>query len=302
MNLDLELAADFLVLARNPSYTQAAARLTMTPSALSKRISRLERQVGVALVERAVVGPVLLTRAGVRFAETAGPLLRQAEWAKQQAVAATTPLVRIGYPSGAPVLLQRMGIRQIAAQARAVIPHLRLEVRDVPFTELDDCLPQGRVDVLITSAAVSRATVESIPLPFEAGRALIMEKTHSLADAGRLRTDDVMDTCMLHNPHAPGDWMRPFWFGDLRRSRDAHLVETAAVDHFAVMKDLAGTGEVVMGSVDIGMATLGSDFRVVRITDAPPIVIHAAKRDDDRREGVEVILSALRNAAPRRLT
>jgi len=209
VDLDLSLAADFLVLARASSYRQAAARLIMTPSALSKRVSRLEHQVGVALVQRPALGPVLLTRAGVRFAEAAVQLLQHAEWARQQAVAAAGPtLIRIGYPSGAPVLLQRMGMRQIVSQARAAFPLLRLQGRDVPFTELDQCLPEGRVDVLITSAPVPRAAVESFPLPFQAGRVLIVNRTHSLADAGEMSVDQVMDCRMLRNPHAPGTWMR----------------------------------------------------------------------------------------------
>ena len=303
MNLDLGLAADFLVLTRCRSFTQAAARLTMTASALSKRVARLEHQVGVALVLRPVLGPAVLTRAGVRFAEAVVPLLEQAERARREAVAAAGPdFLRIGYPSGALVLLQRMDIRQIAARARAVLPQLRLEGRDVPFTELDDCLPCGRVDVLITSAPVPRSTVESFPLPFDAGRALIVDKSHSLAGAGRLDADQMLDARMLHNPHVPGAWMRPFWFGDIRPARDAHLVETDAVDHFAVMKSLLSAGEVAMGSVDIGMSALGAAVSVIRIGGVPPITMHVAKRRNDHRESVETILSALRSAAPRHLT
>jgi DNA-binding transcriptional LysR family regulator len=98
VDLDLSLTTDFLVLARARSYRQAAARLVMTPSALSKRVSRLEHQVGVALVQRPALGPVLLTTAGVRFAEAAVQLLQHAEWARHQAIVAAQPtVIRIGY-------------------------------------------------------------------------------------------------------------------------------------------------------------------------------------------------------------
>jgi hypothetical protein len=56
-----------------------------------------------------------------------------------------------------------------------------------------------------------------------------------------------------------------------------------------------------MGSVDIGMSTLGSGVGVVRITGAPPIVLHAARRYDDHRKGVKAIFAALRAVRPRRL-
>ncbi|MFC7648577.1 LysR family transcriptional regulator [Streptosporangium lutulentum] len=56
MDLDLGLVADFLVLVKERHYGRAAGRLHLTSSALTKRIHRLERQLGVALVERSPAG------------------------------------------------------------------------------------------------------------------------------------------------------------------------------------------------------------------------------------------------------
>jgi DNA-binding transcriptional LysR family regulator len=47
MDLDLSCVASFLVLLDERHYGRAAAKLNLTSSALSKRIQRLERQVGV---------------------------------------------------------------------------------------------------------------------------------------------------------------------------------------------------------------------------------------------------------------
>ena len=71
----------------------------MTPSALSKRIQRLERQLGVTVVDRGPAGVLRVTTAGRRFADAAGPLLAHAATVRE--TARTRPdryTVRIGFP------------------------------------------------------------------------------------------------------------------------------------------------------------------------------------------------------------
>lgn len=85
MNLDLGLVADFLVLVQERHYGRAAVRLHLTSSALTKRIQRLERQLGVALIERGPSGVLAVTSAGQRFELAAGPLIAQASAARDSA-------------------------------------------------------------------------------------------------------------------------------------------------------------------------------------------------------------------------
>jgi DNA-binding transcriptional LysR family regulator len=56
MELDLGLASSFLVLAEEGHYGRAAARLHVTSPALTKRIQRLERQLGVVVLQRGSAG------------------------------------------------------------------------------------------------------------------------------------------------------------------------------------------------------------------------------------------------------
>ncbi|WP_424532783.1 LysR family transcriptional regulator [Sphaerisporangium viridialbum] len=83
MDLDLGLVADFLVLVEERHYGRAAVRLHLTSSALTKRIQRLEGQLGVALVERGPAGVLAVTSAGRRFAIAAEPLIAQANAARE---------------------------------------------------------------------------------------------------------------------------------------------------------------------------------------------------------------------------
>src|SRR3954451_23327815 len=100
MDLDLGCVADFLVLLEEGSYRHAADRLHLSTSALSRRVQRLEHQVGVPLVERGPAGTLGATAAGTAFAAGAGPLLAAARAARDLAREASAPIVRLGLPGG----------------------------------------------------------------------------------------------------------------------------------------------------------------------------------------------------------
>ena len=68
MPLDAREIMVFIEAARSHSFTLAAARLAMTPSAVSKAISRLEQELGVVLLHRSAQS-VMLTEEGARFLE-----------------------------------------------------------------------------------------------------------------------------------------------------------------------------------------------------------------------------------------
>lgn len=82
MDLDLSCVASFLILVEEANYGRAAERLHVSASALTKRIQRLEHQIGVPLLVRdpsRVTGP---TPAGARFAIEAGALMAAARSAR----------------------------------------------------------------------------------------------------------------------------------------------------------------------------------------------------------------------------
>lgn len=82
---DVRLVTVFLQAARDRSFTRAGERLNMTPSAVSKAISRLEEDLGAALLRRSPRA-VFLTPAGVRFLEEAERLTLAVERARRAAV------------------------------------------------------------------------------------------------------------------------------------------------------------------------------------------------------------------------
>ena len=92
MDLDLECVASFLLVLEEGHYGRAAVRLHLSPSALTKRIQRLEHQLGVALLVRDESGVAGPTPAGTRFADQAEYLLDVALAAQAAACDREPPL------------------------------------------------------------------------------------------------------------------------------------------------------------------------------------------------------------------
>ena len=98
MDLDLCCVASFLVLSETAHFGRAAAQLHVTAAALTKRIQRLERQVGVPLLVRDTAGVTGLTAAGRRFAVEAEALLAAARAARAAARSgAASVAIRLGW-------------------------------------------------------------------------------------------------------------------------------------------------------------------------------------------------------------
>ncbi|MFF4127199.1 LysR family transcriptional regulator [Microbispora rosea] len=134
MDLDLGLVANFLVLVEEMHYGRAAVRLHMSSSALTKRVQRLERQLGVPLVERDSTGVLAVTSAGRRFAIAAEPLMAQAVAARESARAAPARYtLRVGMPAGGGAILGQFDMTRIARTSAVASPRPGWCFRTFPF-------------------------------------------------------------------------------------------------------------------------------------------------------------------------
>ena len=292
MELDLSLASSFLVLVEEGHYGRAAARLHVTSPALTKRVQRLERQLGVVLLQRGPAGVLRVTAAGLRFAEVAGPLLAHAEAARQAARQGPSRYtVRIGVPAGARPSLAGIGLAKIAHELHRSYPEARFTCRDIPFDELNQCLDDKTVDVLWTSAPVPNATVHSHPLNVDTALVGVVGARHRWAETGSVDVGAFCDEPMLFNPAISEEWMAPFWLADIRPRRDARLVETHASDAEHALLGVIG-GETVMTSVAAAGPLLGPGLRAVTLLGAARMGFHAARRRTDRRGAVLGLIEA----------
>lgn len=301
MDLDLTLAASFVVLAEERHYGRAAARLNVTASALTKRIQRLERQLGVFLLDRGPGGVLDLTAAGSRFAVAAGPLLAHAAAARAETRSGRAAVtVRLGIPAGSASALRHLDLAGVARDVRLVYPETRLVCVDVDFPQVTRCLPDGRVDILWTNAPVRHHGVTTERLALTSSRIGVVGVRHGLAEAEEVDAGDFVDQTMLFNPAVPEEWMTPFWLGDLRPRREARLVAVDAQNHAAVLGQArtSGTVTVVMA---VSAPLLGPHLRPVALSGVAPVAFHAAYRSGERRGAVLAVVRSLQAMGPSRL-
>ncbi|MEU4215488.1 LysR substrate-binding domain-containing protein [Actinoplanes sp. NPDC026623] len=141
--IELRQLRYFVTLAEELHFGHAAAREHIVPSALSAQVQRLERAVGVLLVDR-TTRHVALTAAGARFLIEARQILAHVDRAAvlAQGMALAAPRLRVGvldegYDAVRPVLR--------AIQAR----HPELQIHQVLAGVPEQCrlLADGRLDV-----------------------------------------------------------------------------------------------------------------------------------------------------------
>lgn len=292
MDLSLEQLEDFVVLATERHFGRAAARRNLSPSALSKRLQRLEHQVGVRLVERDGGGVTDLTGAGRRFLPHARETLRDAARGRRAALSAggTEPL-RLGIPGAPADHLSPRTWQALVAGLELALPGRCLCARGVPYGQLADSVLTGRVDVLLTTDGVEHPGLDTVPLT-TTGRICLLPPHHPLAGAPTLTVGDVADLPMIVEPTASPEWMAPWVLGDLRARRGTRTVEVRA-------RSLADVRAAVLAGTAVTLATatlpppVRSPLSAPALTDAPPIQLGAVRRRGDDRDEVLALLEVL---------
>lgn len=292
MELDLACVDSFMVLVDERHLGHAARRQNLTTSALSKRIRRLEQQVGVELVERGPVGVVAVTAAGMRFAQHAEALMASAHAAREAARSEPSPYsVRLGVPGMIGEYPQRFELEAAAGELRRLLPNVRLHCYGIPFDALASSLLDGLIDVLWTASEATDVRLESTPVG-ALWRAGIVSARHELAQATEVALADFLDYPMIYDPDLPSAWMAQWYFGDVRTRDEAALVAIAARNVACVLESVArGAG---VAAAPARLATrLSPEFHAVTVQGSPPILYHAVRRRTDHREPVLALVQAL---------
>ena len=299
MDLDLTCLASLLVLYDEQQYGRAAAKLGLTPSALTKRVQKLERQMGVELVTRGQGAVVEPTAAGHRFRTAAAELLRYAEAARRAALAAPVRGRRVlvlGIPGGPQDYLRDI-LPDVMTEVRANWPGTRLVCQAVPFSALTSSLLGGEVDVLWTAAPVRNVAVVSIPLRFTAARVGLVDAHHELAEADAVDASEFADLPILFNPAVPDEYMSLFYLGDIRPRNQAQLVR-GGPQNLAGVAHEAGRRRTVSVAPSMFANLVGPRFHSLRLNGAAPLRLHAAFLRREHRGAVHGLVAALSRGMP----
>lgn len=184
----------FSAVASLRSYTKAAALLFVTESSLSKKITRLEKEVGVQLLDRSRHG-VSLTSAGRVFLEESRGLLGEMDRFLSDVRAAAKD-VRV--PLHLAVMGTSLGNRILPklSDFRKHHPSVALEWSVLSFHEIYDALDHGRVDGAITSdlGLSTIPHIRTVPLG-TAGNVLVLPRERRFSekpDFGSLREEPFL--------------------------------------------------------------------------------------------------------------
>lgn len=303
--LDVKRLHVLAEVARQGSFSAAAAALYLSQSAVSQQVATLEREVGMPLLVRTRSGPKL-TDAGRTLVGHAGAAIARLEEAEQELAAIAGleggELRLASFPTASGTLLT-----EALSEFSQRYPGVRLTVTEA---EPEDSLPRLR------AADVDLAIVFDYPLLCPAGvvedddrdldRVLLLTESmhlavprdHLLASADRVRVADLADQPWLCG-------VRPSSCGEvvLQSCRDAGFEPRIAFesDEYQVLQGYVAAGLGFTFLPDLALPTLRPDL-VVRPTEpeAPERRVWAATRAKGARSpATEAMVEILREVGER---
>jgi LysR family hydrogen peroxide-inducible transcriptional activator len=183
-----------VALADERHFGKAAERCYVSQPTLSAQIRKLEEYLGVPLVERQPKR-VALTPTGDKVVKRARVLLQEAdaivELARTDRDPLSGPLRLALIPTVGPYLLPH-----VAARLRKELPRLKLMLYEYQTGPLLERLRAGDLDVGILALPVDLEGLESTGL-YDEPFTLAVPSTHPLADAERVRIDDLRGETLL---------------------------------------------------------------------------------------------------------
>lgn len=195
----LDQARNFIVVAEELHFGRAAQRLRMTQPPLSRQIQKLERTLGVELLERDN-RHVALTAAGRAFLVEARKLVVAADRAPltaQRIAAGRAGTVRIGFTAASGFSL----LGPLLGEIGAVLPDVDVELQELVTRRQLQGLLDGDLDLGLVRPSFDAAAFESRLLLAE-GLHVAAPSGHPLTALGRPVTSaDLTDIpLIMHSP------------------------------------------------------------------------------------------------------
>lgn len=279
--IDLDAVASLRSVATQGTVAAAAASLGYTPSAVSQQIKRLERETGVALLERAGRG-VVLTDAGTRLVVESAPILADLERLRADLqVAAREPGPVVGEVRLAAFSTVVRGlVIPVLADLADRHPDLRLPLRESEPWETIALVASGQRDLGIVHrwggvALAMPDQLVSTPL-FTDVADVILRRDHPLADRPVLRPEELAGETWVATFEATicRQWLRRLFDGVPNAPRIVH--ESM---EFANHLELARAGLAVALVPRLGRGPLSPDLVAIPTTGpASTRDVHAVHR------------------------
>jgi LysR family hydrogen peroxide-inducible transcriptional activator len=271
--MDLRQLAALVAIADTGTFSAAADALHTVQSNVSTHVARLERELGVTLVDRA----------GGRLTEEGEAVVARARRVAAELEALQADVASLRDEISGPA---RMGV--IGTTARWLVPALlsametshpkvKVSVLEGNNSTLVPALAAGGLDIAVVNAPVDDPDLLLEPL-YEEDLVLVVPPDHPLADRDEIRMAELDGHPLLLGPEGTA------FRSDLERAAQAAgitLVPKVELDGLRLIASLAfeGFGAAVVPSAAIPYWLTDSDaFRRVTITDAGTRQVAVARR------------------------
>jgi DNA-binding transcriptional LysR family regulator len=274
---DVRCLRSFLIVAEELHFGRAAARLSVSASAITQQINRLERDLGHYLFHR--------TSRSVRVSEHGRALIplatevvaatdRLAAWVA--AGAAAEHGLRIGVTPTAPGLLQRPILTQLVGAVND-----RVTVRELDHQEEVDALIQGEVDAVYAREPVRTSRLRTVPL-FQEARVAVLRRDHALAERPSATMAELAGETFLPMAKGSPQWV-DFWLGGRRGSRRMPALGPEVAGFAEMLQRCAEGAGIGIAPACVSALEPHADLRFVRLDDLRPtrVLLCTLERAED---------------------
>jgi DNA-binding transcriptional LysR family regulator len=295
--MDFRQLAALAAIADHGSFSAAAKALFTVQSNVSAHVARLERELGVTLVDRSRgcltdEGEVVVARARAVQHELDAIYADLASRGKE--VAGDARLGVIGTTA-------RWLVPQVLTALRVAHPKVRAIVVESPTTALLPQLAAGQVDAAVVNLPVEDADLTIEPL-FSEDMYLLVTSSHPLAGATEVTLAELANHQLLLP--APGTALRADIEAEAARA-GVHLEPLAEIDGVRLMTSLAfeGFGATIVPATAVP-GWIKGDFVRMPVRGLPPRQVGLARRrravpSAPARAVVDVLLDVVRTKGPR---
>lgn len=181
--------------------TRAAAKLHLTPSALSMLVRSMEDDLGARLFER-TTRRLVLTDMGQQFL----PVVQQVFSHLEEGISAlhNSQSVKASWlrVATSPLLASAL-FPKVIASFRAQHPQVKVALMDVPVASLPALVRQGEVDLAVCTATSDTPDLAATPLYVDK-LMLVCPTSHPLAQAREVAWQDLLDEPLIFLRHGSG--------------------------------------------------------------------------------------------------
>lgn len=292
--MDLYQLGYFVVLAEELNFSRAAARCNMSQQALSRAVAKLERQIGLQLVERTARG-CSLTDAGRALVPEARDLLSRADDLRR-AVTRTDRQEKdfvVGVHDEGLAELTPL----VCAAFRARHPEVRLVLRTLPYSELPDAVRHRRVDALfcLADAVADRAGFTAV---YDESAVLVVGNTDAFAGASSVHGDDVLDRKFAAKGRVPDHFYAPYALGSLRNGEPVREIDLPSPDSLPdLTRHIVDHGAVIVASASVARIVSSPSVTSIPLVGSPAFtngVVSGRTHPELQQSLVELAISMAR--------